>query len=75
MKKFFFGLALMATIGLGGLVIESASAQNTNSSTTMSPGMGSNRNMSMRRRHGRRHRRVHYRRHRRHSMTNKNANM
>jgi hypothetical protein len=68
MKRFFFALALMATIGLGGLVIESASAQNTNSSTTMER----HDNMG---RHGRRHRRGHHRRHRRHRMMNKNANM
>jgi len=70
MKKFFFALALMATIGLGGLAIESASAQNTNSSTTMER----HDNMSMR---GRRHRRGHYRRHgrhRRHRMMNGNSN-
>ena len=66
MKRFFFVLALMATIGLGGLVIESASAQNSNSSTTMER----HDNMSMR---GRRHRRGHWRRHRwhrRHRMNN-----
>jgi hypothetical protein len=68
MKRFFFALALMATIGLGGLVIESASAQNTNSSTTMER----HDNMGMR---GRRHRRGHHRRHRRHRMMNKNTNM
>jgi hypothetical protein len=50
----------MATIGLGGLAIESASAQNSNSSTTMER----HDNMS---KHGRRHRRAHWRRHRRHS--------
>ncbi|MEO7970632.1 MAG: hypothetical protein ABI698_04980 [bacterium] len=60
MKRFFFVLALMATICLGGLAIESAAAQNSNSSTTMSGNM-SNMNMS-----GRRHRRGHHRRHRRH---------
>ena len=59
MKRFFFVLALMATIGLGGLAIESASAQNSNSSTTMER----HDNMSMR---GRRHRRAHWRRHRKH---------
>ena len=68
MKKIFFVLALMATIGLGGLVIESAAAQNSNSSTTMSGNM-SNMNMS-----GRRHRRGHRRRHRRHSMHKANGN-
>ena len=71
MKKFFFVLALIATIGLGGLAIESASAQNSNSSTTMER----NDNMNM---HGRRHRRGHWRRHRRHGrhrMMNKNSNM
>lgn len=61
MKRFFFVLALMATIGLGGLAIESASAQNSNSSTTME--RHDNDNMRM---HGRRHRRSHRRRHRRH---------
>jgi len=70
MKRFFFVLALMATIGLGGLAIESASAQNSNSSTTMER----HDNMS---KHGRRHRREHYRRHRRHRRhnMNKNSNM
>jgi hypothetical protein len=69
MKKFFFALALMATIGLGGLAIETASAQNTNSSTTME-----RHDMGMR---GRHHRRGHHRRHRRHGMhkTTGNANM
>ncbi len=61
MKKFFFALALMATIGLGGLVIETASAQNSNSGTTMNNNMG---NMGSMR--GRHHRRGHHRRHRRH---------
>jgi hypothetical protein len=59
MKRFFFAFALMATIGLGGLAIESASAQNSNSSTTR----GRHDNMSM---SGRRHRRGHHRRHSRH---------
>jgi len=70
MKRFFFVLALMATIGIGGLAIESASAQNSNSSTTMER----HDNMS---KHGRRHRREHYRRHRRHRRhnMNKNSNM
>ena len=70
MKKFFFALALLATIGLGGLAIETASAQNTNSSTMMNNNMGTMR--------GRHHRRGHHRRHRRHDMrrsTNKNKNM
>jgi hypothetical protein len=69
MKRFFFALALMATIGLGGLVIESASAQNSNSSTTME-----RHDMGMR---GRHHRRGHHRRHRRHGMhkTTGNTNM
>jgi hypothetical protein len=67
MKKFFFALALMATIGLGGLAIETASAQNTNSSTTMERhDMG---------RRGRHHWRSRHRRHRMHRMTNKNSNM
>jgi hypothetical protein len=71
MKRVFFALALMATIGLGGLAIETASAQNTNSSTTME------RHDNMGRR-GRHHRRGHYQRHRRHGrqrMGNKNSNM
>ncbi len=61
-KSLFFALALMVVMGLGGLVYESASAQNTNSSTTSMGNMSSNKNMSGRRhrrgrRHGRRHRR------------------
>jgi hypothetical protein len=69
MKKFFFALALMATVGLGGLVIDTAYAQNTNSSTTMERERGNN--MGMRRRHGR-----HHRRHRRHMhRPTGNANM
>lgn len=70
MKKLFFALALMATMGLGELAIETASAQNSNSSTTMER----HDNMSMR---GRRHRRGHYRRHRRHRRhrATGNANM
>jgi len=68
MKRFFFALALLATISLGGLAIESASAQNTNSSTTMNSNMG---NMDM---HGRHHRHGHHRRHRRHGMHKPPAN-
>ncbi|HXL80089.1 MAG TPA: hypothetical protein VN951_04360 [Pyrinomonadaceae bacterium] len=67
MKRFFFALALLATISLGGLVIETASAQNTNSSTTMNSNMGSMR--------GRHHRRGHHRRHRRARRATGNANM
>jgi hypothetical protein len=71
MKRLFFVLSLMATIGLGGLAIESASAQNSNSSTTMER----HDNYSM---HGRRHRRGHHRRrhrkHRRHDMHKGNGN-
>ncbi len=71
MKRFFFAVALMAAISLGGLAIESASAQNTNSSTTMER----HDNMGMRGRHHRRGR--HNRWHRRHGMhkTTGNANM
>jgi len=68
MKKFFFALALLATISLGGLVIETASAQNSNSSTTMNSNMGT----TMR---GRHHRRGHHRRHRRARRATGNANM
>ncbi len=68
MKRFFFALALMATIGLGGLAIETASAQNTNSSTTMER----HENEGMR---GRHHRRGHRRRHRRARRATGNANM
>ena len=52
MKKVSFTLAMMAVLGFGSLLFDSASAQNTNSSTTMT-------NMSkptMSRRHSR-HRR------------------
>ena len=70
MKKTLFALALMAVVGLGGLVYD-ASAQNTNSSTTSMGNMGSNKNMGRRhRRHGRRQ----GRRHRR-GTGNKNKNM
>ena len=61
MKRFFFVLALMATIGLGGLAIESASAQNSNSSMTME-----RHDNDMHGRQGRRHRRGNWRRHRKH---------
>ncbi len=67
MKRFFFALALLATISLGGLVIETASAQNSNSSTTMNSNMGT----TMRGRHHRRH----HRRHRRARRATGNANM
>lgn len=61
MRRMSFALALMAVLGLGGLLIESASAQNPNSSPTMSGHMGSG--------HGRRHARHRkHRRHRRHNM-------
>ena len=72
MKRFFFALALMVTIGLGGLAIETASAQNSNSSTTME-----RHDMGMRGRHHRRGRWGSHRRHRRHDMhkTNGNHNM
>ncbi len=53
MRRLFFALAMIAVFFLGGLVYESASAQNSNSSTTMGP--------TMEGRHNRRHRR-HYRR-------------
>ena len=72
-KSFFFALALVFVMGLGGLVYENASAaQNTNSSTTSMGNMGPKTNMGRRRhRRGRRHARRH-RRGRRGS--NKNAN-
>jgi hypothetical protein len=59
MRKVSFALALIAMLGFGSLFIESASAQNTNSSTTMNSNMG----------HNRRHRK--HRRHRRHKMKHK----
>jgi hypothetical protein len=76
MKKTLFALALMAVVGLGGLVYESASAaQNTNSSTTSMGNMGPKPNMGGRRGHPR-HGRRHGRRHRRGGRTgNKNKNM
>ena len=65
MKKTFFALALMAVVGLGGLVFENTSeAQNSNSSTTSMGNMGPKPNMGGRRghpRHGRRHGRRHRR--------------
>ena len=66
MKKFFFALALMSMLCFGGLVIERASAQNSNSSTTMEQ---NSNNMGMRRRHGR-----HHRRHSRHRMRRATGN-
>ena len=64
MRRMSFALALMAVLGFGGLLIESASAQNSNSRPTMSGNM----------RHGRRHARHRkHRRHRRHNM-NKTGN-
>ena len=74
-KSLFLALALMAAMGLGGLVYESAAAaQNTNSSTTSMGNMGPKTNMG-----GRRHRRGrrHARRHRRGRMGRmpKNSNM
>jgi Ni/Co efflux regulator RcnB len=72
MKRFFFALALMATIGLGGLAIESASAQNTNSDNRMDR----HRENDMRSMRGRHHRRGgHHRRHRREGRGTGNANM
>ena len=64
MRRMSFALALMAVLGFGGLMIESASAQNANTSPAMNGNM----------RHGRRHagHRKH-RRHRRHNM-NKTGN-
>lgn len=71
MKRFFFALALMATIGLGGLAIETASAQNSNSSTTME-----RHENEMHGRRGRHHRRGgHHRRHRRERRGTGNHNM
>ena len=52
MKKVSFALAMMAVLGFGTLLVERASAQNTNSSTTMT----NTSKPSMSRRHGR-HRR------------------
>jgi hypothetical protein len=62
MRRMSFALALMAVLGFGGLLIESAAAQNSNSSPTMNANMGSNMGH-------RRHRKD--RRHRRHKMKHK----
>ena len=71
-KKILLGLALMAIIGLGGIVFDRASAgQNSNSSTTMAP---MNRS-GMSRRRGRRHGRRHERRHRRRAARRGRGNM
>lgn len=69
-RKLLIALALTAVMGLGGFVLESASAgQNTNSSTTASPKTNSNMGSSLRRhRRSRKHRRG------RRMSTNKNAN-
>ncbi len=72
MRRVSFALALIAVLGFGGLLIESASAQNSNSSTTMGP-------HHMAKSHGRRRHRKQrkHRRHRRHNMNkmmNGNAN-
>jgi hypothetical protein len=63
-----FALALVAVLGFGGLLIESASAQNSNTHPTMSGRMGQG--------HGRRRHRRHqkHRRHRRHNMKHMNGN-
>jgi hypothetical protein len=63
MRKVSFALALIAVLGFGSLFIEAASAQNTNSSTTMNANMHST--MGGRRRHRK------HRRHRRHKMKHK----
>jgi hypothetical protein len=60
MRKVSLALALMAALGFGSLLIETASAQNSNTSMTMNANMHSN--MSGRRRHRK------HRRHRRHKM-------
>jgi len=67
MRRLFFALAMIAVFFLGGLVYESASAQNSNSSTTMGP--------TMEGRHNRRHRRRWHRRHRRAGRRRGNSNM
>ena len=64
MRRMSFALALMAVLGFGGLLIESASAQNSNSSPNMNANMGHGRRHSKHRKH---------RRHRRHNM-NKTGN-
>lgn len=65
MRRMSFALALMAVLAFGGLLIETASAQNANSSRTMNSNMGG---------HALRHQRQpSHRRHRRHNM-NKAAN-
>ena len=70
-KKIVLTLALLAMIGLGGIEFERASAaQNSNSSTTMSPTNTS----APSRRHGRRHSRRGRRRGRREGRRGGNMN-
>jgi hypothetical protein len=62
MRRVSFALALMAVLGFGSLLIESASAQNSNT-------MNANMKMGGHRRHRK------HRKHRRHKMNNKMKNM
>lgn len=64
MRRMSFALALMAVLGFGGLLIESASAQNSNTSPAMNGNMRHGRRQARHRKH---------RRHRRHNM-NKTGN-
>ena len=69
MRRMSFALALLAVLGFGGLLIESASAQNSNNNMNM------NANMHSKMGGNRRHRK--HRMHRRHNMNktmNGNAN-
>ena len=69
MRRLFFALAMIAVFFFSGLVYESASAQNSNSNTTMGP--------TVQGRQGRRHRRQWrrwHRRHRRMGRGNRNSN-
>ena len=71
MRKVSFALALMAVLGLGSLLTERVSAQNSNSNPTMENNMGSRHSRRWYRKH-RKHRR--HRRHRMHKEGNENAN-
>jgi len=69
MKRLYIVLALLAVMIFGSLAIETASAQNANSSTTMNSNMGMGRRMRRHRRHWR------HRMHRRARRATGNANM
>ena len=57
MRRMSFALALMAVLGFGGLLIESASAQNNNMNMNMNANMHSKMGGHKRHRKHRRHRR------------------